>query len=404
MSSDSTAARRTIGAAPFDIKPLLFANMACTMAMMAFVAVVAPVARVLGLQPWQAGATVTVSGALWMMMARVWGTASDRRGRRPVLLLGVAGVCVSYAAMCLAIDASLRVLPSVALAFLAIVLTRGAVGLFYGSIPAIGQALIADHAPPHRRAGALASFGAAGAMGLVLGPAAAAWLAQFSLSAPLYGMAGLPFLAWLVLWRALPKEAARAASGMPSIRLADARLRRPMAVAFVAMFGVGIAQITVGFYALDRLGLEAAAAARVAGIALTLVGVALVLSQIVVRRLAPPPQRMIRIGGMVAAGGFAAVAWVDTVWGLWACYFISAAGMGWIFPAFAALAANAVEAHEQGATAGSIGAAQGMGMVTGPLIGTLLYAAGPAVPYLLVAAMLLVMALWPVAPARQSPD
>ena len=168
-----------------------------------------------------------------------------------------------------------------------------------------------------------------------------------------------------------------------------------MAVAFVAMFGVGIAQITVGFYALDRLGLEAAAAARVAGIALTLVGVALVLSQIVVRRLALPPQRMIRIGGVVAACGFAAVAWVDTVWGLWACYFVSAAGMGWIFPAFAALAANAVEAHEQGATAGSIGAAQGMGMVTGPLIGTLLYAAGPAVPYLLVAAMLLVMALWP---------
>ena len=79
--------------------------------------------------------------------------------------------------------------------------------------------------------------------------------------------------------------------------------------------------------------------------------------------------------------------------------------MGWIFPAFAALAANAVEAHEQGTTAGSIGAAQGLGMVTGPLIGTLLYAAGPAVPYLLVAAMLLVMAL--VASAlsdRQSPD
>jgi MFS transporter, DHA1 family, tetracycline resistance protein len=390
-------------ATPFDIRPLLFANMACTMAMMAFVAVVAPVARVLGLQPWQAGATVTVSGALWMLMARVWGTASDRRGRRAVLLLGVTGVCVSYAAMCLAIDASLRLLPSVALAFLAIVLTRGGVGLFYGSIPAIGQALIADHVPPHRRAGALAAFGAAGAMGLVLGPAAAAWLAQFSLSAPLYGMAGLPLLAWVVLWHGLPKEAARAASGAPPIRLVDARLRRPMAVAFVAMFGVGIAQITVGFYALDRLGLEPAAAARVAGIALTLVGVALVLSQVLVRRLALTPQRMIRIGGVVAASGFAAVAWVDTVSGLWACYFVSAAGMGWIFPAFAALAANAVKAHEQGATAGSIGAAQGMGMVTGPLIGTLLYAAGPAVPYLLVAAILLVMALWPVASSSQDP-
>ena len=70
------------------------------------------------------------------------------------------------------------------------------------------------------------------------------------------------------------------------------------------------------------------------------------------------------------------------------------------------------EPHEQGTTAGSIGAAQGMGMVAGPLIGTLLYAAGPAVPYLLVALMLLLMALWPAAAPRavadpsawQSPD
>jgi hypothetical protein len=41
--------------------------------------------------------------------------------------------------------------------------------------------------------------------------------------------------------------------------------------------------------------------------------------------------------------------------------------------------------------------------VAGPLIGTLLYAAGPAVPYLLVAAMLLATALWPAAALREVP-
>ncbi len=398
-----SAPAATAPPAAFGLRPLLFANMACTMAMMAFVAVVGPVARVLGLQPWQAGLTVTVSGALWMLLARVWGAASDRHGRRPVLLFGVAGVCVAYAAMCLAVDGSLRLRPSVAWAFLALVLTRGAVGAFYAAIPAISQALIADHVAPQRRAGAMASLGAASGVGLVLGPAAAAWLSQFSLGAPLYGMAVLPLLAWAVLWRALPREGARAASDLPPIRLADVRLRRPMAVAFVAMFAVGIAQITVGFFALDRLGLPAAAAARVAGIALTLVGVALVLSQVLVRRLALTPPQMIRVGGLVAACGFGAAGWVDSVWSLWACYFVSAAGMGWIFPAFSALAANSVDPHEQGTTAGSIGAAQGMGMVAGPLIGTLLYAAGPAVPYLLVAAMLLATALWPAAPLREVP-
>lgn len=390
-------------AAPgFGLKPLLFANMACTMAMMAFVAVVGPVSRALGLMPWQAGLSVTVSGGLWMLLARVWGAASDRRGRRPVLLFGVGGVFVAYLLMCLAIDGALRTLPGMLWSFLALVLTRGAVGGFYAAIPAVSQALIADHVPPQRRAAALAALGSAGAVGLVLGPAVAAALARFSLSAPLYGMLLLPLLAWLVLWRRLPREAPRAAAGQPAIRLADPRLRRPMAVAFVAMFGVGIAQITVGFFALDRLGLPAAEAARVAGIALTLVGVALVLSQLLVRRLPLGPARMIRIGGLVAAGGFGAALWVDSQISLWVCYFVSAAGMGWIFPAFSALAANAVQPHEQGTTAGSIGAAQGLGMVCGPFIGSLLYGVGPAVPYLLVAVLLMLMALWPA--ARQSPD
>jgi predicted MFS family arabinose efflux permease len=91
LSEPADAARP----AAFDLRPLLFASMACTMAMMAFVAVIGPVARVLGLQPWQAGLTVTVSGALWMLLARVWGAASDVHGRRPMLLRGVAGVCLS---------------------------------------------------------------------------------------------------------------------------------------------------------------------------------------------------------------------------------------------------------------------------------------------------------------------
>jgi MFS family permease len=111
---------------------------------------------------------------------------------------------------------------------------------------------------------------------------------------------------------------------------------------------------------------------------------------------------MIRSGALVAAGGFGAAPWVDSAWSLYGCYFVSAAGMGWIFPAFAALAANAVQPHEQGTTAGSIGAAQGLGMVVGPLVGTLLYGAGPAVPYLLVALLLLLTGLWP--PARPSRD
>jgi len=386
-------------AATFSLKPLLAANVACTMAMMSFVPLVGPIVRLLRLPPWQAGAAVTVGGVLWMLLSRPWGTASDRHGRRTVLLAGMSGFALSYWAMCAMLVVSMEVLPEAALVFAGLVLTRGAIGAFYAAVPSTGQALVADHVPPGRRAGAMASLGAANAVGMVLGPAMAAALAQRSLSLPLYVTALLPAIAWIVLWRALPRSERHAETQPCALSLGDARLRRPMAVAFIAMFCVAIAQITVGFFAIDRLALAPGAAARAAGIALTAVGVGLIAAQLAVRKLGWPPLRLIRAGAWVAAGGFGATALIDTPVLLAACFFVAAAGMGWIFPAFAALAANAVEPHEQGATAGSVGAAQGLGFVLGPLAGTLLYGLGPGAPYVLVALLLLGVALWPASAA-----
>jgi MFS family permease len=70
--------------------------MACSMPMMAFVTLAGPVLQVLGLAPWQFLLAVTVSGVLWMLMARPWGAASDRLGRRPVPLTSLAGFACAY--------------------------------------------------------------------------------------------------------------------------------------------------------------------------------------------------------------------------------------------------------------------------------------------------------------------
>ena len=379
----------------FNLRPLLIANMACTMAMMAFVSLIGPIARVLGLATWQAGAAVTVSGVIWMLLARPWGQASDRLGRRRVLLLGTGGFTLAYWALCVFIDASLQLLPAATLAFIGLVLGRGLIGVFYAAIPAAGYALIADNIEPAHRAKAMASLGAANACGLVLGPAIAALLARYSLSLPFYAMALLPMLGFVVLLLKLPRQELHLKQPPKAVNLSDPRLRRPLVVAFAAMLCVSIAQITVGFFALDRLQMNPADAAQTAGIALTMVGLALICSQLLVRKLEWPPLRMIRVGALVSALGFAGSMFADTAWILWLGFFVSAAGMGWIFPSFAALAANAVDASEQGATAGSVGAAQGLGVVVGPLAGTLIYAVEPRLPYLVAAALLLLIALWP---------
>ncbi|MDH0170166.1 MFS transporter [Stenotrophomonas sp. GD04145] len=373
---------------------LVLAALIGTMAMMSFVAVIGPVVRLLGLSEWHAGLSVTAAGVLWMLAARRWGQLSDRIGRKRVLLLAMGAYTGVYLALAMFIDVALQVTPPVVVSVLVLVGARGLIGLFYAAVPPTAAALIADQAPAGQRTQFLARLGSANALGMVLGPAAAGWLAYTHLSLALYVAALLPLLALALLaWRlpsTAPAAAAASARRTPLRRL-DRRLRLPQLAAFLGMVSVTIAQVTVGFFAIDRLGLAAAEGARMAGIALTAVGVGLILAQALVMKLEVPPRRWIVLGALIAGIGFASVAAVQQSWQLPAAYALAAFGMGFVFPSFQALAADAVQAHEQGAAAGTVAAAQGLGMVVGPMLGTLLYRGGPSLPYLLVGVLLLLL-------------
>ncbi|MNU29571.1 Tetracycline resistance protein, class C [compost metagenome] len=380
----------------FSLTPLLITAGAGSMAMMAFVAVVGPMARLLGLSPWHVGTAVTAAGLAWMVMARFWGARSDRVGRRKVLLIALAGFSVSYAVLGLFMSAALAWVPAVLVSFLGMAAARTMAGAFYAAVPPVCAALVADHTPPAERAKAMSTVGAASAVGMVVGPGAAGLLAGWSLSAALIIIALLPLTALVAVWRFLPADAVHEARKRSTLKMSDTRLRRPVAVAFIAMFGVVVAQVVVGFFALDRFGLSPNDAARVSGMALAVVGATLFVSQMALRRLNWSPSRFIRIGGVIAAVGFAAAVFAATPVMLWAAYAVVAAGMGWVYPSLSALAANAVEAHEQGAAAGAVASAQGLGAVLGPLAGTLAYQAHSGAPYALSAGLVLIAALWPV--------
>ena len=379
----------------FSLRPLLFAYMCGTMAMMAFVAVIGPLSRHLGLLPWQAGLAVTAGGLLWMVAAPIWGRLSDQHGRRRILVTGFAGFFISYLALGIGLIAAMHVPMASWLVFAGLVATRGAVGGFYAAAPTASQALIADNLPPERRVNAMASLGMANGVGLVLGPALAGQLAWFGLEAPLYLTTLLPLLGLVALWKYLP-DAPPPAGGRRGGRslLTDPRLRRPMITAFTALFTVSASQIAVGFFVIDQLGMSPEAGARTAGNALGMVGIALILSQLVVRRLTLRPIPMIRIGMSVAGLGFVSVMLVTQSWMLMVSYFVAAAGMGFVFPAFSALAANSVQPNEQGAAAGAVGAAQGLGTVLGPLAGAMLLQLTPGLPYAVSGVLLALVAIW----------
>ncbi|MET0889848.1 MAG: MFS transporter, partial [Stenotrophomonas maltophilia] len=183
---------------------LVSAALLGTMAMMAFVSVIGPVVRVLGLAEWHAGLSVTAAGVLWMLSARRWGALSDRIGRKRVLLIALAAYAAIYVALAVFVDVALTSPPAIWISVLVLVGTRALVGLFYAAVPPTAAAIIADQAAPGQRGSVMAKLGTANALGMVLGPAAAGWIAYQNLSLTLYVAALLPLLSLLMIWWRLP--------------------------------------------------------------------------------------------------------------------------------------------------------------------------------------------------------
>jgi DHA1 family tetracycline resistance protein-like MFS transporter len=121
------------------------------------------------------GAGAGVVGALMSMFslaqfifAPLWGSASDRVGRRPILLIGLAGSVLGYAMFGFA--------ASLAWLFAARILA----GIAGATIPT-AQAYIADSTTPENRAKGMGMIGAAFGLGFILGPALGGLLARVAL-------------------------------------------------------------------------------------------------------------------------------------------------------------------------------------------------------------------------------
>ena len=377
--------------APLSLAPLYAVYMTCSMGMMGFVAAAGPLAVSLGLDAWHIGLSATAGGLGWVLAARVWGRAADTIGRKRVLTVGQSGYAVAYVLLCLCAQLGIewQLPPLIVLGTL--VITRFGMGLAYSAIPAAGAAVVADRYPPRDRAGVMGRLGAAQASGILLGPALVAVLAGPSPTMVLFVLAVLPLPALAILLLRLPPDGTRSGTAVAQLSIWDPRLFRLLGASMAAMTAVGIAQIVIGFVAMDRLALPGPEALRLSGIVLSAVGVALIAAQLAVRRLGWTPGTLLLVGGTLSATGFVASALAPSAPALIAAYALSGFGAGWVFPAISATAANAVTATEQGRAAGAVSSAMGVGATLGPVLGGILYTASSVAP-LLVAALAMVMA------------
>lgn len=377
-----------------QLSSVVLANFLSIAAMMAFIVVVGPLIRILNLQEWHGGVMMTVAGLSWMLLARSWGHASDRLGRKPVLMTAIAGFAVSYLLLALFLEYALQTHISIWVIVLALTLIRGLIGAFYAAIPVSSHALVADHVPAEKRTGAMAMIGASNALGMIFGPLLAGLLVAGGLVYPMYFATVLPVLALVVLGLKLPKMSVEHEADLPKLKLHDSRLRLSMFTALIAMSTVISAQMLVGFFAIDRLALSPIQAAQIAGYAMTGVGITLVLVQgIIMKKASVSAESLLLLGAIISAIGFALVTLTASIEMLIISYCVAAAGLGLIFPVMQTLTANSVEPNEQGAAAGSVSAVQGFAMIIAPLAATLLYQVNPSLPYAVCALLLLALAI-----------
>lgn len=332
--------------------------------------ILAPLGREIGLSEVQITFIIGSSALTVFLASPIWGRASDRWGRKRVLLIGLFGFAAGTALFNSVLYAGLVGLVSGTMLFVALVVARMLhAAVMAASMPA-ANAYMADITTPENRTRGMGAAGAANNLGAILGPAIAG-LAVISLLTPLWVMAAVALLNGLFVWRFLPEPPRHSAPRkLPRMRYGDRRIL-PFVVVGVTMFsGMALVQQTIGFRFQDVLVLNAADTAKAVGIAMMGSAVSALIAQgVIVQRLTLAPFTLLKLSMPLLILAFTIMALVESQLWLTVAMMIQGFGMGLAGPGFMAGASLAVSGEEQGAVAGIAGSCGPLGFAIGPLIG-----------------------------------
>lgn len=342
-----------------------------------------------------AAETYGVFATAWALMQFLWsplmGVLSDRFGRRPVLLISLAGLGLDYVLMALA--------PTLRWLFVGRVIS-GITAATYST----ATAYITDVTPRERRAAAYGYVGAAWGVGFVVAPAIGGLLAQWHPRAPFWVAAALTLAnaayGWWVIPESLPVDRRNAFAwrrANPVGSLALIRHRRGLA----GLFSVQTLHILAHYslpsvfvlYAGHRYGWSVSQV----GAALGFVGVCTAVVQglligPLIRRLGE--RRSVLFGLCAETLGYAGYALAPT--GLWFVLAIPFGAFGGLYSAASqTMMAHRVGEDEQGELQGASASLMGLAGIVGPglFTGSFALALGlggahlPGLPFLVAATL-----------------
>jgi MFS family permease len=351
-------------------------------------------AKRLGASPFVIGLMVSVFALAQLLVSPFWGKLSDRRGRRPTLMLGISIATVAFLLLALACSewAMARISPAWLIAL--IFISRFVAGAG-GATTGVVQAYVGDAIVPEERAKALGWISAATSAGVMLGPALGSLAAFGGPAVPGLVATGLCLLNLLFVKRWLPEsssaearaEAKQERRGSLAGRMLEVFVhpQRPVArliwIYAVGMMAFMAMNAVLALFLQARFGITE----KSFGLIYAFVGsISLVMRSVL---LGPAVRRfgesgVMRIGLAALAAGYALQALAPTMLTFGAAIMLIPIGTALLFPASSSLVSRFALRHELGATMGVQQAYGGVARLVGPIwAGYTFERFGPGAPF-----------------------
>lgn len=347
-----------------------------------------------------------VYSLMQLVFAPLWGRWSDRIGRRPLILIGIAGYVVAQ--VMFGLSTSLWLLYA----------ARIVGGILSSATLPVSEAYVVDMTTKEERGRGMAWLGTAASLGVVVGPAlggllsrrdwhfnwSAGHLKVDSFSTPFFAAALLGLLTLLAVLRwlpeSLPKTSAQdtnPAKDTSEKTKADWRILLKtlfplLALTFAGQFALTMFEGTFALFAQAKFDFGPAEV----GYVFVVCGLVMTVFQAgAVGFLAGKISEMIQIGaGFALMGtGIALLATAQTKFLVFTFVALLALGMAFIAPNLSTLVSKRGGEGQAGVSLGIQNAANSLGQSVGPLLGGLLFIWQPNAPYLLSGASLIALAL-----------
>ncbi|SFA88678.1 MULTISPECIES: MFS transporter [unclassified Bacillus (in: firmicutes)] len=354
--------------------PVLFLVMFLVMVGFGIIIPVLPFyAENIGANPTELGLLMAVYSLMQLIFAPMWGRISDRIGRKPVILIGITGLALSFFLM--AISDQLWMLFAARI-----------IGGFLSSanMPTT-MAYVADITTPENRAKGMGIIGASIGLGFIFGPAIGGVFSKTSLSLPFYLACASSvltiFLVAFFLKESLLKEK-RIQKGSEKESRWQAFGGTISILFFLQMFislSLSGLEATFAYYAAKKAGLDSAHL----GYIFMIMGFAgaFVQGGLVGRLTKRFGEGTVIQGGIVVSAiGFLLILLVKDFTTAAIFLTIFGIGNGVIRPSVSALLTKTSTAGH-GSTTGLLSSFDSLGRIIGPPLGGLLFSIGAGLPY-----------------------